>query len=378
MKILQMVTRRQYRGAEVFAANLSSELIGFGHDIIFAGLYKSLGEELKVEGALNIDLAEKQKGFLSPDLVKDLKRLIEIEGPDIIQCNGSDTLKYVIAASFFVPGRPVLYRNISMISKWVDTAPKMFLYKNIFKRVSHVSSVGKEAVEDFISTLNYPRERTSVIRRGIPIREVRDPEEIEKYREEFGIKPDEKLAIHVGNFSPEKNHVFLLDLFSEIKKVDSTIKLVCVGTGILFDYIKSEIERRQISDTVLLAGFRKDIPELLAASECFLLCSRVEGVPGVILEAGVQKKPSVSVDVGGVSEVLIDGTTGYLVKENDLDEFKEKLLFLMNNSRERERLGRNAYSLVRKEFDPKKKAIEFEDLYNRLIERQKSMHEISD
>src|SRR5680860_248266 len=162
MKILQLVTSRQYRGAEVFAANLSEELIKLGHEILFVGLYKNDMNILEVPGALNIDLVKKKEGYFSIHVVQELRKTILETKPDVIQCNGSDTLKYMVAVSFLIPKTPILYRNISMISEWVTKGLKRHLYKKVFSRISHVSSVGDEAIEDLIRTFNYPRDRTSV------------------------------------------------------------------------------------------------------------------------------------------------------------------------------------------------------------------------
>ena len=174
--------------------------------------------------------------------------------------------------------------------------------------------------------------------------------------------------MHIGNFSPEKNHKFLLDIFEKIKDHHPGIKLVCVGNGILFDTIKVEIQRMNLQSTVYLLGFRKDIPEILAASDCFVLASKVEGVPGVILEAGTQRKPSIATNVGGVSEVLIDGHTGFLIEDFDKKVFKEKLLEVLLNEDLRLKLGENAYDLVLNEFNPLKNAQKFEELYRKLIQ----------
>ena len=366
MKILQLVTRRQFRGAEVFAANLSSELIDLGHDIIFAGLYRSLGEELKVERAKNIDLSEEKRGPLSPALVKEIAKLVRQEKPDVVQCNGSDTLKYMAAASLVAPKIPILYRNISMISRWVNTRAKLFLYRAIFSRVSHVSSVGDEAIEDFIETINFPRSKTSVIRRGIPIREVKDEKLVANYREQLGLKLEHKVVIHVGNFSAEKNHKFLVDLFESIKKDDDNIKLICVGTGQLFGLIQEEVKRKNLNETIFLLGFRKDIPELLALSHCLVLSSKVEGVPGVILEAAAQRTPSIAINVGGVSEVLIDRRTGFLIDGFNKQEFLDKLREILSNESLRRELGTNAYNLVQQVYDPLLNAEKFEKLYSEL------------
>jgi len=367
MKILQLVTKRQYRGAEVFAANLSGELIKLGHEILFVGLYKNDINILEVPSAVNLDLVKKKEGAFSIQVVRALRKTILETKPDVIQCNGSDTLKYMVAVSFLIPKIPVLYRNISMISEWVSKGGKRQLYKKVFSRISHVSSVGEEAIEDFIRTFNYPREQTSVIRRGIPLKEVDANFHLEKLRTELGLESTDKIVMHIGNFSPEKNHEFLLDIFEEIKEHRPGIKLVCVGNGILFDTIKNEIKRRNLQTTIYLLGFRKDIPEVLAASDCFVLASKVEGVPGVILDAGTQKKPSIATNVGGVSEVLIDGQTGFLIEGFDKKVFKEKLLEVLLNEDLRLELGENAYNLVLNEFNPLKNAQKFEELYRKLI-----------
>ncbi|GHA30299.1 hypothetical protein GCM10007103_09550 [Salinimicrobium marinum] len=366
MKILQLVTKRQYRGAEVFAANLSSELLKLGHEIVFAGLYENEKNVLEVEGAENLDLSLMKKGAFSLPLVQKVVRLVKKSKPDVIQCNGSDTLKYMVAASFFTPKIPLVYRNISIISEWLSNTPKKLLYKKIFTKIDHVSSVGEEAIEDFIRTFDYPLSQTSVIRRGIPIKEVRSLSG-KSLKEELNLGKDDKIAMHIGNFSPEKNHLFLLDIFSELKTEQPEVKLVCVGNGVLFEKIKNDIQERGLENTVYLLGFRKDIPELLSEAECFVLASKVEGVPGVILEAAAQKVPSVATNVGGVFEVLKDGESGFMIDNFDKNQFKGKLLDIMNDLVLREEMGNEAYNLVQESFNPVKNALQFESLYKHLV-----------
>jgi len=366
MKILQLVTKRQYRGAEVFAANLSTELITLGHKIIFAGLYQNETNILEVKGAENLDLSANKSGAFSPTLVKKIVQLVNRTKPDVIQCNGSDTLKYMVAASLFTSQTPLVYRNISIISEWLSNTPKKLIYSKIFNRIDHVSSVGEEAKEDFIRTFNYPKSQTSVIRRGIPIKEVASLSR-KGLRKELGLKEGDKIVMHIGNFSPEKNHIFLLDVFSKIKLEQSDVKLVCVGNGVLYEEIKREIKAKDLEDTVYLLGFRKDIPELLSEADCFVLASKVEGVPGVILEAAAQRKPAVATNVGGVFEVLRDAETGFMINNFDKEQFIEKLLSIMNDSSLRKKMGDKAFELVQENFNPVKNALRFESLYKQLI-----------
>ena len=373
MKILHLVTKRQYRGAEVFAANLSAELIKLGHEIVFAGLYENHKDVLHVPGAQNIDLTGSKTKFFSPVVVKKIVTLIKKTEPDVVQCNGSDTLKYMVAASYFVPKVPILYRNISMISRWLIKKPNRLLYQFFFRRVSHVSSVGKKAVDDFVLTCNYPKERTSVIRRGIPFEEIKEEQAREQLLSQVGLEKEDRIVMHIGNFSPEKNHLFLLDIFSDFQKTHPEVKLICVGDGILFDTIKDEVRNRGLERTVYLLGFRKDIPQLLAAADCFVLSSLVEGVPGVVLEAAIQKKPTVATNVGGVGEVLENGKTGFIINDFSQNHFSGKLVELLSDQRLRKELGENAYRLAMEEYNPGKNAKKFEDLYYSLMEEKSSV-----
>jgi L-malate glycosyltransferase len=367
LKVLQLVTRRQYRGAELFAADLSSELLELGHKVLFVGIYKNTSDILEVDGADNRDLVETKKNSFSLDIVRELIKLLKEEKPDIIQCNGSDTLKYAYVASFFVRHIPIVYRNISIISEWVSDKPKKILYKRIFNRVAHVTSVGDEALSDFIETYNYPAKHAEVIRRGIPVKNTDKVNLSRDLREKLGLSQDAKIAVHIGNFSPEKNHSFLIDVFSSIKESHPYIKLVCVGSGILFDEFEQAIKRETLEKSIFLLGFRKDIPEIIAASDCLVLCSKVEGVPGVILEAGTQKTPSIATNVGGVKEALIDGETGFLIDNFDKEEFRNKLIKLMEDQNLRLRFGENAYEMISKGYDPKLNARKFEQLYQKLL-----------
>lgn len=371
MKILQLVTKRQYRGAELFAADLSSELIKLGHEVVFAGIYENDKDILSVENADNRDLVSAKNSTFSLRIVKKIVELVKEIKPDIIQCNGSDTLKYTVSASYFFSNIPLVYRNISIISEWISGKPKKIVYKKMFNRISYVTSVGDESLADFIRTYDYPKTSAEVIRRGVPIKSVDKNGLFNQLRIEMGFDEKVKIAIHIGNFSPEKNHKFLLDIFDELKIENPNIKLICVGSGFLYEEFKESIKKRGLEKTVYQLGFRKDIPELLASSDCLVLSSKIEGVPGVILEAGVQKTPSIATNVGGVSEVLINGKTGYLINDFNRQEFKSKLVQLMQNDALRIEFGQNAYNMISNGFDPKKNAKRFEKLYLDLIESKK-------
>lgn len=102
-------------------------------------------------------------------------------------------------------------------------------------------------------------------------------------RRELGLD-NELTIIHVGNIRIEKNHRFLFDVFSEVKRNHENSKLVLVGGGDI-ETLKSQMQESNIIDSVIYLGVRQDIPRLLQAGDIFIFPSLYEGFPGAVLEA---------------------------------------------------------------------------------------------
>lgn len=107
----------------------------------------------------------------------------------------------------------------------------------------------------------------------------------EKVRSSLGIKKDTLLLGHVGRFSLQKNHMFLLELFAEYRKRNSKAKLMLVGDGALKGKIMEKMRELRIEEDVLLLGIRSDINELLQAMDVFVFPSFHEGLPVTLIEA---------------------------------------------------------------------------------------------
>ena len=371
MKIIQLVTKRQFRGAEVFAAQLSKDLIDLNHEIVWIGLYENKNLSLNVEGAKSYDLMSKKAYFFSLKGLFSLIKILKHENPDVIQSNGSDTLKYAVIASFFVNRIPITYRNISIISMWLNSSIKKVFYRLLFSKVDYVTSVGNYSRIDFINAINFNPSKVEVIRRGIPINKVDVILNNFNIKNKYNLKETDQLLVHVGNFSPEKNHIFLIDVMNEIKKTNQSIKLICLGEGVLFNYFSEEIKKNQLEDTIYLFGFCNSPQQVIKQSKVLLLCSKIEGVPGVILEAAAHKIPSVASNVGGIREIVIDSETGFLINNFDIMNFAMKILTLINNEKLAKKMGEKAYEILVNEFDPKTNALKFVNLYNQLIKENK-------
>lgn len=106
-----------------------------------------------------------------------------------------------------------------------------------------------------------------------------------KVRSEFGIAPAQKVIGHVGRFSKQKNHSFLLDVFYEYHRVYPNSVLLLVGEGELKDDIQKKISELGIENSVIFAGVRSDMPFIYSAMDVFVFPSLYEGMPNAVIEA---------------------------------------------------------------------------------------------
>lgn len=116
-------------------------------------------------------------------------------------------------------------------------------------------------------------------------------------RKQLGFLEDTLVIGHIGRFCTEKNHTFLLQIFSRLLKIHPNAILMSVGKGELEQEIKELAEKLSISSNVMFLGERSDVPNLLNAIDCFVLPSTFEGQPFVLIEAQAAGLPCIVSDV---------------------------------------------------------------------------------
>lgn len=122
---------------------------------------------------------------------------------------------------------------------------------------------------------------------------VYDESKRRKVRKELGIEDNILLIGHVGRFSLQKNHMFIVKIFNAIEKKNPAVRLLLVGDGELQDSIKQEVSRQHLQNKVIFAGLRSDVADLLQAMDVFLFPSLNEGLPLSIIEAQTASLPCV-------------------------------------------------------------------------------------
>ena len=164
------------------------------------------------------------------------------------------------------------------------------LYKNHIKRglkkyATHYLAVSKEAGIHLFGEKDFNEGKVRVFPNAIDTERFRFDQEIRnRYRKILGLD-DSLTVIHVGNLSVVKNHQYLLDIFCEIKRMETVAKLLLVGEGDQRRNIEKFVQENQIQKDVLILGKRSDVPQLLQAADVFVFPSFHEGFPGAVLEA---------------------------------------------------------------------------------------------
>lgn len=148
----------------------------------------------------------------------------------------------------------------------------------------------------------------------------------EKVREEFALSPDILVVGHVGRFSPQKNHSFLLEIFAKILKKRPDAKLLLVGQGELEEGIREKAKELGVLDDVIFTGARSDVEALLSAMDVFLFPSLFEGLPLALLEAQAEGLPCYTTAHTVPKEADMTGLVHYLELSAPPDAWAESVL----------------------------------------------------
>ena len=176
-----------------------------------------------------------------------------------------------------------------------------------------------------------------------------DNQKAERMKNELGVAG--KLVIgHVGRFNVQKNHVFLIKIFSEIKKKCNSAVLILVGQGDLEQNIVRKVENLGLQDSVVFLGLRTDVNEVMQAFDVFLFPSLYEGLPVTMIEAQASGLKNVVADTIS-KEADITGNVVFISLKETAQYWAEKVLKYKEGYSRRnmnDEIGRSGYDIKEK------------------------------
>jgi len=177
-------------------------------------------------------------------------------------------------------------------------------------------------------------------------------------------KTDEKILTHISNFRPLKRIMDVIAIYEKVKE-KIPCKLLMVGEGPEYSKAMEYCKKHQL-DNVVFLGKSNQIDEILCYSDLFLLTSEQESFGLVALEAMVHKVPVISSDAGGISEVNLDGYSGYISKIGDIEAMSNKAIALLLDPEKHQKFKQQAFEQARK-FDLYKVIHQYEKVYERAL-----------
>ncbi|MGQ9570401.1 MAG: glycosyltransferase [Thermodesulfovibrionales bacterium] len=186
-------------------------------------------------------------------------------------------------------------------------------------------------------------------------------------------KISSKVVGTVGRLDPVKNHKLFLDVAKIIldSSKNNEVKFLIIGDGPLKRDLEEYAQKLGIADNVIFTGERTDIPALLKSMDVFVLTSYYEGMSNSIMEAMSAGLPVVATDVGGNSELVINGKTGFLCPLGDTYKLAERIIYLITNENEAKQIGENGEKRMTDDFGVERMVKQTELIYSKILGQKK-------
>jgi glycosyltransferase involved in cell wall biosynthesis len=176
--------------------------------------------------------------------------------------------------------------------------------------------------------------------------------------------------VSVARLDAPKDHALLIDALATIKDLPWELELI--GDGPLTESVQAKVAAIGIADRVIFSGLCNDVPRRLAGADLFVLVSGFEGFPLSILEAMRAKLPVIASNVGGVSESVMEGVTGFLVPKGEKGPLADRLRLLLGDRDLRLRLGEQGRALYERDFSFEVMFSRTFDVYRNVLKRRGS------
>lgn len=177
-----------------------------------------------------------------------------------------------------------------------------------------------------------------------------------------------KLVGYIGRLSEEKGVLNLIEAMPLVLKKGEDIHFVIYGDGILAAEIKKTIKTKDLEAYVKLTGWisHEDVPQYLNEFRLLVLTSFTEGLPNIMLEAMACGTPVLATPVGAITDIIMEGRTGFLLKSNDPKHIAERIVELLDKPEILEKISINAYWYIKENFSYEKTLTAWQKIFSEL------------
>jgi len=370
LRICFAIETLQIGGAETHAVALAEHLVNRGWTVGFAVMREAgpLAERCEKAGIrVQEHLMKSRRGL---EVVRRFERLADswrFGVLFVVECFYINALlAYRAARSVLGCRAATIIHNMPSSREFSNPAIfrlRVGLMESLFDRVVFVAERQRRHYDEKLG-VRFPR--SVVIPNGVDVERfapaplpVEAPEgDGRRYR--VGI---------VGSFQPRKGHEFFLRAAARVREHRSDVEFLIIGDGPRRPELEQAAHNLGLGRTVHFLGNREDVPDLLRTLDLVVLSSHepegghAETLPLVLLEAGATGLPVVATDVGAVSDLVVEGETGFVVAQRDYAGIAHRIERLLNEPELRRSMGVNARARILEQFNAAPMYRRFEDLF---------------
>ncbi|HOA95718.1 MAG TPA: glycosyltransferase [Quisquiliibacterium sp.] len=342
MRIVHVVESLDMGGAEQMLVTLARMQRAHGHDVSVVCLFNEgvLAEEARAAG-VPVDACGKRPG-LDLRAVRRMRRFIAGARPDVLHSHNPVPHYYAIAATRGVRIGRVLNTRHGMGSSGA-TGRRDFLFRLAMRATDWGVAVCEAARQRFLTQGLMSAERAVTVRNGIDLTRIRPRSDDAHARLLAGLAVQGSPFVFgsVGRLNVLKDQVTMLRAFAAFcadaaadaasasaSAADAAMRaaiLVIAGEGEMRPVLEREIAGLGLTGRAFLLGQRRDVPDILAGLDAFVLSSRTEGYSLALVEASAAGLPIIATDVGGNREIVQDDVTGALVPAGDVPRMAQAM-----------------------------------------------------
>lgn len=355
-KILFLITKANWGGAQKYVFDIVSELKNYEVVVAYG---KPCGELVQKLEDLDIKTVEIKTLARDIKILNELRvainlwRIFKQEHPEIIHLNSSK-----IGGLGALMGRILGVKKIIFTAHgWAFNENRNWLSRIVIKFLSWLTIILAHQTivinqKEYHQVIKWPfvtNNKLKLIYNGIKPIYFLNKQEAQKHFTNQ-IKDSDLVVGTIAELHKNKGLKYAIKAFGKLVKKHKNIKFIIIGEGEERDYLENKIKKYNLENNIFLIGEIKEANQYLKAFDIFVLPSLKEGLPFVLLEAGLAKLPVITTKVGGVPEIIKNNFSGILVERKEDDEIETALEQLITGQEKRQQLGENLNTVIKEKF----------------------------
>jgi glycosyltransferase involved in cell wall biosynthesis len=314
-------------------------------------------------------------------IVRALAQVIRKHDVDVVQTHLLGSLHFLtLGLPYITDLRVTLWtiHNVDFLPserkvsryRWLLGAKRVvhrYLYRLASPRVGGFIAVSDMVRESMVRLIGPIHEKIAVICNGVDVSRYEQVVDTLTVRQRLSLGENARLLATVGTLKEQKGHRYLIDAAARIVPQHPDWHFLLIGDGGLRQELQAQVRDLGLSDNFHFLGNRHDVPDLLAASDLFVLPSLWEGLPMALIEAMAASKAVVATAVSGTVQVVDPNETGLLVPPGDSESLGQAIVQLLSAPMQIEEMGAAGKRRVEEAFSAQRQAAEHLELYRRLL-----------